>query len=361
MFGLIETGEYHKWLKRRQNPNLSIDFINTRRVLVVGGGSAGKRHLANVLGLGITDVAVVEPRTDTRVEIQERYGDIQTYENEQEAYRTNIYNVVIIASPPIFHLENAVRAIRAGAHVLIEKNISHQVAGVAEFLMEADTVKKVVAVCCIYRFFDTLQHIKNLLKKNVLGKVYSAQITFSETMLDWHPWETPKDFYSSQRSLGGSELYGENHTVDFARWFFGEIVDVSGHVGRLSDVTVNADDFAELICTHKSGVISQIHLDAIGRKHRKDMWITGEKGTIFWDSYMGGNRVEWYQADTCKTEIYHAKKTRNDAFADLLIDFLECIRLDKQPIVNGWDALQTLKVTAAAEQASKEGKRLTLQ
>ncbi len=354
MFGFIETGEYHKWKKRRTNSTLTPDFLDTLNVLIVGGGSAGKRHLMNTRGLGIRNVSVVDPREDRRVEIQERFDDTVTFKTEEEAYAKNSYNVVIVANPPIFHIESATKAIRAAAHVLVEKNISHQVTGVEDFLNIADAGQRIVAVCCMYRFYDTLQYIKNLLDKNALGKVFSTQITFSEYMGDWHPWEKPSDFYSSQKKLGGSELYGENHTIDCSRWFFGEVTEVSAYVKRLADVTVDTDDLAEMTCKHESGVITQIHQDAFGRRHRKDMWITGEKGTIFWDSYMGGNRVEWYQADSGTTEVFVGKKSRNDAFTDLLVDFLECIKTGRQPVINGWEALKTLQATAAAEQSSKE-------
>lgn len=355
MFDFIETGEYHKWMKRRKNPNLTLDFLNTLNVLIVGGGSAGKRHFMNTRGLGIMNVSVVDPRNDRRVEIIERFGDnTVTYETEEEAYSKNKYNAVIVANPPIFHIESATRAVKAGAHVLVEKNISHQVAGVEGFLEMADAEKRIVAVCCMYRFYDTLQYIKKILDDGALGKIFSSQITFSEYMGDWHPWEKPADFYSSQKKLGGSELYGENHTIDFARWFFGEITEASAYVKRLANVTVDTDDLAEITCIHKNGVVTQIHQDAFGRRHRKDMWIMGEKGTIFWDSYMGGNRVEWHQADSGKTEIFVGKKTRNDAFADLLADFFECVKIGRQPVINGWEALKTLQVTTVAERSSQE-------
>lgn len=355
MFGIGETGEYHKWKQRRKNPNLPKEFLDSLSVLIVGGGSAGKRHLMNTKGLGIMNVSVVDPRDDRRAEIMERFGDsTATYATEEKAYAENTYNAVIVANPPVFHIESATRAVKAGAHVLVEKNISHQVAGVEEFLKMADANNRIVAVCCMYRFYDTLQYIKNLLTNRALGKLFSSQITFSEYMGDWHPWEKPADFYSSQKKLGGSELYGENHTIDFARWFFGEVTKVFSYVRRLADVTVDADDLAEITCVHESGVITQIHQDAFGRKHRKDMWITGEKGTVFWDSYMGGNRVEWYNADTGRTEVFVGKKSRNDAFTDLLADFLECVKIGRQPVINGWEALKTLKATAVAEQSSKE-------
>lgn len=355
MFGLIETGEYHKWKLRRKNLNLPKKFLDSLSVLVVGGGSAGKRHLMNINGLGIEHVSVVDPLDDRRAEIIERFGDnTATYATEEEAYAKNTYNVVIVANPPVFHIESATKAIKAGGHVLVEKNISNKVAGVKEFLKMADANKRIVAVCCMYRFYDTLQYIKDLLDKRALGKVFSAQITFSEYMGDWHPWEKPSDFYSSQKKLGGSELYGENHTIDFARWFFGEVAEVSAYVKRISDVTVDTDDLAEITCIHKNGIVTQIHQDAFGRRHRKDMWIMGEKGTIFWDSYMGGNRVELHEVDSGNMDVFFGKRTRNDAFADLLVDFLECVKTGRQPVINGWEALKTLRATAIAEQSSKE-------
>lgn len=354
LFGLIETGEYHKWKKKRQNPNLPADFVKGLSVLVVGAGSAGKRHLANAIALGVEKLAVVDPREDRRAEVVERYGDIETYATEDEAYSAGKYDAVIVCNPPIFHIESSTKAVKNGAHVLSEKNISNKVEGVEEFLKLADEQKKIVGMVCMYRYYDSIQYVKELLDKNAIGKVFSAQITFSETMADWHPWEKVSDFYSSQKALGGSELYGENHTIDFTRWFFGEVKEVKqAYVARLANVTVDADDFAEYTTLHENGTVVHTHLDAFGRRHRKDMWLYGESGTILWDSYMGGNKVEWYNAETKKTEVFVGKVSRNDAFAMTLANFFESIKFDSQPLVNGWDALKTLKTTVLAEQSAK--------
>jgi predicted dehydrogenase len=284
-----------------------------------------------------------------------------TFATEEEAYAAGKYDVVVVANPPVFHVESGTKAVKAGAHVLMEKNISHKVEGAEEFLKLADSKKKIIAVSFMYRFYDTLQYIKSVLDAGTLGKIFSAQATFSEYLPDWHPWEGPKDWYDSQKSLGGSELYGENHTIDLSRWFFGEPTEVSAYVQRISNVTVDTDDLAEVTLIHESGVVTQIHLDMFGRKSRKDMWIMGEKGNLYWDSYMGGNRVEYFNGETKKSEVFMGKVSRNDAFTDFLADFLECVKTGRQPVINGWEALKTLKITAIAEQSSKEGKRKTIQ
>ena len=360
MFGLIDIGEYHKWKKRRADKQLKPEFLSSLRVLVVGGGSVGRRYLAILLGLGVGKVAVVEPREDRRAELAEHFGSIGIYAAEDEAYASGPYDIVIVANPPAFHVESGTRAVAVGAHVLMEKSISDKIADVDEFLRSAEKAGRLVGVCYVYRFFDTLQYIKKFLDEGRLGKIYSAQITFSEYLPGWHPWEKPAEWYASQKALGGSELLDENHTIDFATWFFGSITSVAGHVARAADVTVDSDDFAEFTCFHSSGVVSQIHQDAFGRKPRKDMWIMGEKGTFFWDSYMGGNLVEWYDGETGKVEIFKGRVSRPDAFVELVLDFLRAVAENRPPQVGGHEALRTLEVCAAAVRSSAEGKRINL-
>lgn len=359
MAGFVDIGEYYKWQKRKKDPRFTPEFLDSTRVLVVGGGSAGKRHVGNLHGLGVRHVTVVDPREDRRREVKDQFPDTRIFANEDEAYQNGSYHIAVIANPPAYHIASARKAVQNGSHVLIEKSISHTSEGVEEFLHMAKRARRTVGVGYMYRFYDTVQYIRKLLDEGVLGKVYSAQVTFSEYLPGWHPWEKPHEWYVGHKAEGGSELLDENHTVDFARWFFGDISEVSAHVARASDLTVDADDFAEIICRHTSGVVTQIHQDAFGRKPRKDMWIYGEKGTIFWDSYMGANKVEWYNGETGKTEVFQGKTSRNDAFFELIKDFLIASASGTTPLITGEDALKTLKVCEMAQIASERIEKAT--
>lgn len=362
MYGIIELADYLKWEKRRKNAVLTPDVLSSLHMLVVGGGSAGQRHLSNLLGLGVTNVAVVEPRADRQADIRSHYGDVQLFATEDEAYAASTYTAVVVANPPAFHLKSGNNAIAHGADVLMEKSISNTLEGVEEFLAAAEKAGKVVGICYISRFFDTLQHIKTLVDNGTLGRVISVQINSSEYLPDWHPWEKPNEWYAGQRALGGDVLVDENHTVDFARWLFGEITSVTGFVTSTGSLPANVDiiDFAEFTYTHESGTVSHIHQDAFGRKGRKDMIIMGEKGNLYWDSYMGGNKVEYFNAETKTTETIPGKVTRADAFFELMRDFVEALVTGKQPFITGRDGFKTLKATVAAEQSSKEGRRLEI-
>ncbi len=343
-----------------ENPRVPREFLERVKILIVGGGSIGKRHLGNLLGLGASNVAVVEPREDRRAELRERFGEVVLYASEDEAYANGKFDGVIIANPTAFHIDSGNKAVAHGAHILMEKAISDRLEGVADFLRAADAAKRFVFVGYTYRFSDSLKKIEELLKAGAIGKIFAAEITFSEWLPGWHPWEKPGAWYMGNKNLGGGELLDENHTIDFARWLFGEVKEVMAFVGRVGEVTVDTDDLSKLICLHQNGIVSSIHLDALGRRPRKEMWVTGEKGSIFWDSYMSANRIDVYYAEPKRTETYPSEMNRNDMFVEEIWHFLELLCRGGKPVIDGADALKTLEASFAAMESWRDGKRVSL-
>lgn len=360
MIGWVDHGDYLKWKNRLEVSKVSKEFLDKVRILVVGGGSIGKRHLGNLIGVGVKNVAVVEPRNDRRDEILERFGTINVFASEDEAYSNGKWNGVVVANPTAFHITSGMKAIAHGAHILMEKAISDKLDGVVDFLEKANAAQLKVFVGYTYRFSDNLKKIAEILESGVLGKVLTTEITFSEWLPGWHPWEHPHTWYMGRKDLGGGELFDENHTIDFARWLFGDIKEVMAFVGRVGEVTLDTDDLSKLICIHNNGIITSIHLDALGRKPRKEMWVTCEKGTIYWDSYMTTNRVDIYWAESKKTESLPSRMVRNDMFVEQIWHFLELMERGGQPVVDGYDALKTLKVCMAAIESSSSGKKMSI-
>ena len=73
---------------------------------------------------------------------------------------------------------------------------------------------------------------------------------------------------------------------------------------------------------------------------------------------MGGNSVELHLGGTGKVDIFKGGVSRDDAFFDLLYDFLQCVSSGKQPVISGWDAFKTLMVCEAVEKSSAEGGKI---
>ncbi len=93
------------------------------RGLLVGYGSIGRRHLANLHQLGVTDWAVVHTGKGTLH--VEPPCPIRTYAHLSEALREERPTFAVIANPTSLHIPTAVACASAGCHLLVEKPISH--------------------------------------------------------------------------------------------------------------------------------------------------------------------------------------------------------------------------------------------
>ena len=95
------------------------------RVLVVGCGSIGKRHLRNMQEIGIEHLGAVDPRADRRQEVVDQLGLTHLYESVGDSMADG-YDAVVVGVPTALHLDVARTAIEAGAHVLVEKPLSNR-------------------------------------------------------------------------------------------------------------------------------------------------------------------------------------------------------------------------------------------
>lgn len=320
------------------------------RLLVVGCGSIGKRHLRNFQSLGAQHLGAVDTRGDRRREVTEKLGVTATYASVDEALGKG-YDAVLVGVPTRYHTEVAEMAIASGAHVLVEKPLSDRGDGLEELLEKARSGGLVFMVGYTYRFWPPLRKVKELLDASAIGRVYSAQVTFSEYLPDWHPWEDYRSWFMARRDQGGGAILDESHALDIARWLFGEVVEVFCVNGTFSNLEITSDDLAEMLLRHVSGVIANVHMDIFGRDHRKHIAIMGERGNIDWDFY--ANTVTLADAGAKVRQTLAFSCDRNDMFLEEARCFLECIEGRASPPVDGRDGLQTLRLILAALESSE--------
>ena len=89
-------------------------------LLVIGLGSAGKRHARNLRALGCT-VSGFDPRADRQQEAAAEGPLASTFGNLEEALKTTAFDGFVIASPPAFHIDQIIAA-GAGFH---KRNRAH--------------------------------------------------------------------------------------------------------------------------------------------------------------------------------------------------------------------------------------------
>lgn len=89
---------------------------------IVGYGHIGKRHAAMVIGNGSGEVvAVVEPLDDRRADANKEHG-CPVFKSTKELFNAGLdIDVVNVCTPNGLHSDQAIEALSARCHVVIEK------------------------------------------------------------------------------------------------------------------------------------------------------------------------------------------------------------------------------------------------
>src|SRR5437879_3214301 len=140
------------------------------RALVVGLGSIGRRHARNWATLGLGPLSVCRwagsPQPEAPGVAAHEFSDLDAALNEQP-------DVVLVTNPTSLHVGTTCKALRAGAHVFLEKPVGHSMNGVAEMLEQANQQKRQLMVGYNLRFHPGLRRMKELVTQDAIGNVVS--------------------------------------------------------------------------------------------------------------------------------------------------------------------------------------------
>ena len=137
------------------------------RVLVLGLGSIGKRHLRLARAL-LPDADIRVLRHHFTYEIPEFANGCFFTIEDALAF---LPDIAIIASPAPFHLAMAQPLAEKGVHLLIEKPISVSILGVSRLLEASKERSAVLLIGYNLRFLPSLQRFRELLNEAIIGKV----------------------------------------------------------------------------------------------------------------------------------------------------------------------------------------------
>jgi predicted dehydrogenase len=316
------------------------------KVLFVGLGSIGKRHLNNLLSLAQeTEVLVYR---HSKVEEDSLFKQYTDYEEALQEFP----DAVFICNPTYLHVEFAIKAAEKGCHLFIEKPLSHNLNGVNE-LIETVRKKNLIAfIGCNLRFHPGLKKVKNLIEMKYIGEIYSISVFAGQYLPDWRPHQDYRTTYSATEEKGGGVILDLIHEFDYLYWLLGDFNEVCAFSGKVSDLEINSEDIAEILLKTESDVIAHIHLDYLQRKYSRGCKIIGEKGTIIWD--YSTNVIREFNILDNEWKSYHIEFDLNKMYVEEMKHFLKCIKHNDRPLVSLEDGKRVLEVAAAAKKSAKE-------
>lgn len=259
-----------------------------RHVLICGLGSIGRRHLRHFRALGVKRIDAYRTGKATLSDDGQPAPD-HVFTSLEEALAQHP-EAVVVTNPTSLHLETALAAVRAGAHVLIEKPVSHTTNGLDLLERESALRGRYVFIAYNLRFHPALQAIRSLLRSaSSLGNPILARAHFGTFLPDWHPWEEYRSSYAARRDLGGGALLTSSHELDYLLWMLGPAKDTTGLVAGRRPLGTEVDEAAAVLIRHVNGALSAITLSLAQKPPGRTLEIACEGGLVFLDLLRG----EW--------------------------------------------------------------------
>jgi len=135
---------------------------------IIGLGSIGRRHLRLVKELR-PELNIIAVRSGKGKKVEEEKLLNAVVHSLEEAIDCGI-EAAIIATPAVYHVQQAIKLMEKGIHVLIEKPLSHSLDNVNKLLRIAKTSKLVGLVGYCLRYDPGALKFNKMLNNQKTGK-----------------------------------------------------------------------------------------------------------------------------------------------------------------------------------------------
>lgn len=339
------------------------------KALFAGLGSIGQRHLRNLRALRKGNVEVLAYRARRRAAVVTEQLAVAPGEDVERAYEVRVYgdleaalgerpDVVFVCNPSSLHLPVARPAAEAGAHLFLEKPVSHTIDGVDALVAAVESRGLVAAVGCQLRFHPCLRRLRTLLDEGALGRVVAARVHVGEYLPGWHPYEDYRDGYAARADLGGGVVLTLIHELDYVYWLFGlprRLWALGGHLSRLD---VDVEDTASILLDYeRDGRPLPVHvqMDYLQRPPSRGCEVVGDAGRVVVD--LRAPSLVWYGDDGTEREALRPNAfDRNQLFVDAMANFLASVDGRERPAVGLRDGADGLRLALAVKESMRTGR-----
>jgi predicted dehydrogenase len=331
----------------------------TERLLIVGQGSIGQRHLRLARGLlPGADIRVLRHRALEST--PEHANGLFSSMEEALAFRPRI---AVVANPAPFHMSTALPLAQSGAHLLVEKPLAVAAEDVPPLLAAAKRSGVALLTGYNLRFLPSLQTFRALLQGGAIGRVLSVHCEAGQYLPSWRPAIDYRTSVSARRELGGGALLELSHELDYLRWIFGEVDWVAAVLTRQSDLEVDVEDCAHLVVGFAASVdgraplVGAVNLDFVRCDKSRMCTAIGTGGSLRWNGIAG--TVDRFDPSAGWSEVFRHTPEPDESYLAEWRNLLGCAAGSETPFVTGEDGLRVLQIVDAARRANATGARAT--
>lgn len=248
---------------------------------VIGCGHIGKRHAAMITNNADSELVAlcdIKPKDSLNLNGYNAplFGSIDEFLQSKPAI-----DVLSIATPNGLHEEHALKGLQAGYHVVIEKPMSLTKAGCERIIYEALHQHKQVFCIMQNRYSPPSVWLKDILRRNILGKIFFVQINCYWNRDDRY---YKKDNWHGTKDLDGGTLFTQfSHFIDIMFWLFGDIENIQARFNNFNHShSIEFEDSGTVNFDFVSGGMGTLNYSTAvwDTNLESSITIIGEHGTV---------------------------------------------------------------------------------
>ena len=318
------------------------------KIGLVGVGSIGYIHL-RLLVSELKDDATPAAVCDIDGKALDRareLGVTKLYGDYDEMLEEEDLDAVIIATPPYLHREQAIKALKKGLYVLLEKPMGVTLEDALEIARHAGN-KLMIAFSL--RYHGLYRKIKDRLD-GMLGK----------PLMQWHialGKMPPTPWIADKNKSGGMINENSIHILYQFYWYAGKVREIYARTWRTTP-NITIEDNAAITLVHEEDTVSVL-LHSWTTSHRWRKWgLQAEKGTVTCEGYLGGEYRISHGGRVIEEGTY--SEPIEVMYTNQLRDFLEAIVNEWKPPVNEEDGVHIHKIINAVYESSIKDKPIRI-
>jgi predicted dehydrogenase len=334
----------------RRHPRLGVG--------VIGCGYWGPNLLRNFhSNRDCTLVAVADLNPDRLAWAKSQYPHIRATAVVEELIDDPAIHAVAIATPVYTHYELAMRCLRAGKHILVEKPLCHRSELARELIDQATQRNLVVMVDHTFIYTPAVRKIRELIESGELGDIHyydSARINLGLVQADVNVlWDLAV------------------HDLSIIQYLFREVPQAVSATG-MRHIAGRPETIAYLTLHFGSGLIAHCHVNWLSPVKVRRTFIGGSRKMVVYDDVEPTDKVRIYDAgvnfepsagvekgqpdyqmriDYRKGDIWIPHLHGKEALHVEVEHFVDCIHHNRAPLSGGPEGLELIRTLEAATQS----------
>jgi len=302
-------------------------------VAIIGAGFWGRNHARNLRELSETHLVAVCDKDEAKARALADLYEIDAYIDSSKMLRRKDIEAVTVCTWSTNLAIEAIRALKAEKHVLVEKPMANNVHEAKRMIELSKRHQRYLTVGFLERFNPGVQRIKQTINKGEIGTVVYA---------------TARRVSKWPERIGDVGVVKDLaiHDIDITRYLFDdEPIEVFAKVGNFRHKKF--EDHAQALVTFKGGKTAFIEANWLTPYKIRKLLVTGSEAIMTLDYITQEIMIETAgQTLAPRYDVKEPLKLELQHFANSILN-------DKEPIITGGDGLKALQIAEAALKSSR--------